>query len=226
MDTRPAIHTIALGVCNVYVIRDQGTIAIEGGAPNKADLFRKGLGRIGVAPEEIGLLILTHGHWDHIGSARAIQEMTGAAIAMHESERDCLEQSVMRFPPGTSPWSRFLVRLMGRFVNRITIEPARVDRVLNNGELSLADDGVAGTVLHTPGHSQGSVSVLLDSGDCIVGDLAMNGFPLRFGPGLPIFADDLDRVRQSWRSILDRGAKTIYPAHGKPFSADVLRNRL
>jgi glyoxylase-like metal-dependent hydrolase (beta-lactamase superfamily II) len=80
-----------------------------------------------------------------------------------------------------------------------------------------------GEVIHTPGHSPGSVSLLLASGDCFVGDLAMNGLPLRRGPGLPVFADDLERVRRSWRMLLDRGARTVYPAHGRPFDAERIR---
>ena len=54
----------------------------------------------------------------------------------------------------------------------------------------------------------------------------MNGFPLRIGPGLPIFAEDLQEVIKSWQLLLDKGAKTVYPAHGKPFSADAIRRAL
>jgi glyoxylase-like metal-dependent hydrolase (beta-lactamase superfamily II) len=81
-------------------------------------------------------------------------------------------------------------------------------------------------VIYTPGHSSGSVSVLLDTGDVFVGDLAMNKFPLRFSPGLPIFAEDWDKVIESWKILLDQGAKTVYPAHGKPFLVDVIRKAL
>jgi glyoxylase-like metal-dependent hydrolase (beta-lactamase superfamily II) len=65
--------------------------------------------------------------------------------------------------------------------------------------------------------------VLLETGEAFEGDLAMSQPPLRFSPGLPIFAEDLEKVKQSWRLLLDLGAKTIYPAHGKPFAADILR---
>jgi len=82
--------------------------------------------------------------------------------------------------------------------------------------------GVPGKILHTPGHSPGSVSLVLDSGDAFVGDTAVNGFPLRYGPGLPPFAEDLPELKKSWRKLLEHGAKTIHPAHGKAFSADVL----
>jgi len=65
--------------------------------------------------------------------------------------------------------------------------------------------------------------VLLDNGEAFVGDLAMNQFPLCLRPGPPIFADDLGLVRRSWELLLERGAGMIYPAHGKPFPADLLR---
>lgn len=224
MNTR--IHTLELGLCNVFLLQSRGTIAVDAGPPGKEKTFTRGLDRARIAPSEIRLLVLTHGHWDHIGSARAVQKVTGSPIAMHSAERDCLERSVVRVPPGTSAWSRFLVAVMGRFEHRIRIEPARVDRVLGDEPVSLVEYGIPGDLIPTPGHSPGSVSVLLTSGDCFVGDLAMNGLPLRFGPGPPIFADDPARVERSWKILLDRGAKTIYPAHGKPFDADLLRRRL
>ena len=54
----------------------------------------------------------------------------------------------------------------------------------------------------------------------------MNGFPLRIGPGLPIFAEDLQKVKESWKMLLDKGANMIYPAHGNPFSAEIIRKIL
>jgi glyoxylase-like metal-dependent hydrolase (beta-lactamase superfamily II) len=71
-----------------------------------------------------------------------------------------------------------------------------------------------------------SVSVLLDSGEAFVGDLAMNKFPLRLGPGLPIVAEDSEKVKESWRKLLELGATTVYPAHEKPFSTEVIKKAL
>lgn len=72
----------------------------------------------------------------------------------------------------------------------------------------------------------GSVSVLLDSGEAFVGDLAMNKFPLRLGPGLPTIAEDDVKVKESWKKLLELGATTVYPAHGKPFSAEIIKKAL
>jgi glyoxylase-like metal-dependent hydrolase (beta-lactamase superfamily II) len=81
-------------------------------------------------------------------------------------------------------------------------------------------------VIHTPGHSPGFVSVLLKSGEAFVGDLAMNAFPLRRGPGLPIFAEEMSTLKQSWQKLLKRGAKMIYPAHGHRFPAEVIQQAI
>jgi glyoxylase-like metal-dependent hydrolase (beta-lactamase superfamily II) len=113
-----------------------------------------------------------------------------------------------------------LLRLYSLFIHNQEFE---VDKVLSEDEFSLVEYGIPGKVIHIPGYTQGSVSVLLEDGKAFVGDLAMNWFPLRLSPGLPIFGDDTQVVIESWRKILDMGAKTIFPAHGKPFSAEVMR---
>ena len=52
----------------------------------------------------------------------------------------------------------------------------------------------------------------------------MNGPPLRFGPGLPIFAEDEPSLLPSWKKLFELGVTTIYPAHGPAFPADVMRD--
>ena len=99
----------------------------------------------------------------------------------------------------------------------VSVPAATVDIILGDEEFSLSEFGVAGKIVPTPGHSQGSVSISLDTGDAFVDDLAMNAFPLCFSPDLLIFAEDLQRVRDSLALLLDCGAKVIYPAHGTPF---------
>jgi len=220
------IHPIKLGVARCYVIRAEGTILIDGGAPKQARNFMKGIENLSIKPEDIQLIVITHGHWDHIGSAKEIKEITGAKIALHRNEKDWLEKSLKPLPPAVTLWGHIFAKIMAIFVPLIHVPAADVDVVLGDEELSLADYGIPGRIIPTPGHSMGSVSVLLETGDAFVGDLAMNGFPLRIGPGLPIFAEDLQKVKKSWQLLLERGAVTVYPAHGKPFSADAIRRAL
>jgi glyoxylase-like metal-dependent hydrolase (beta-lactamase superfamily II) len=174
----------------------------------------------------VQLIVLTHGHWDHIGSARDIKSATDAKIAMHEREVPWLEEALTPFPPGVTTWGRVFASIFKLVMPLIKIPAAGVDIAVGDDGLSLSEYGIPGRVLYTPGHSPGSVSVLLEGGEALVGDLAMNAFPLRLSPGLPIFAEDPQAVARSWRLLLEQGATTVYPAHGKPFPADVIRKAL
>jgi hydroxyacylglutathione hydrolase len=221
-----SIYPIKLGVACCYLLRGDGIIMIDGGAPNQAKCFLKALERLSIQPRDLRLLVLTHGHWDHIGTAKDIKEITGAKIAMHKREKDWLEKSLKPLPPGVTLWGKIFAKIMAMFMPFVHISATNVDIILGDEEFSLAEFGIAGKVISTPGHSPGSVSIVLDTGDAFVGDLAMNAFPMRLSPGLPIFAEDLQKVKDSWKLILDYGVKMIYPAHGNPFSAEIMRNVL
>lgn len=218
------IHTIALGVASAFILKDRGTVLVDCGPPKKADTFIKQLQAVGIKPQDIQLIIVTHGHWDHIGSAAEIKEITGAKIAMHDRDKDWLEKSFQSPPQGVGAWGSFLAKTMTPLMMPfIHIRPTEVDIVLNDKTLSLDDYGIAGKIVYTPGHTSGSISVLLDSGEAIVGDMAMNSLPMRFSPGLPIFAENLPQLIESWRKLLEEDVKSIYPSHGRSFSPDIIR---
>ena len=220
------IYPIPLGFDHCYLIQDKGTIMVNGGAPKKAKEFTKAIEKIGINTHDIKLIILTHGHWDHIGSVKEIKELTGAKIALHHLEKEWLEKSLKPMPPGVTTWGHILSKIVTMFLPFISIPGTSVDIVIGNEGLLLEGYGIPGKVIYTPGHSSGSVSILLKTGEAFVGDMAMNKFPLRFSPGLPIFAEDPVKLNESWKSLLDQGAKMIYPAHGKPFSAGIIRAAL
>lgn len=220
------IYPVPLGFDHCYIIQDKGTIMIDGGAPKKLKEFAKAIEEISVKPEDIKLMIMTHGHWDHIGSAKEIKEFTGAKIAMHKQEKEWLEKGLKPLPPGVTLWGSIFKGIMAMFMPLVNIPTTDVDVVLGDEGLALDVYGIPGKVIYTPGHSPGSVSVLLETGDVFVGDMAMNKFPLRFGPGMPIFAEDMVKLEKSWNLLLDAGAKTIYPAHGESFSVDIIREAL
>jgi hydroxyacylglutathione hydrolase len=217
------IFNLLLGVTRAYVIQDTGTILVDCGPPNKLDTFLEGLKKASIDPKQIKLIVQTHAHWDHAGSTGAIKEITGAQLAVHEPDREWLEKSLNQLPPAATTWGKILNGLMSGYMRSVRIPPAKADIILDDLDFSLTPFGIPGKVLYTPGHSAGSVSVLLKTGDAFVGDLAMNSIPFGIRPGLPVWADDLRIVRNSWKKLLAQGARTIYPAHGKPFSIDTIR---
>ncbi|HOD36159.1 MAG TPA: MBL fold metallo-hydrolase [Syntrophales bacterium] len=220
------IYPIKIGYDCCYLVQEQGIIMIDGGTPRRMKSFTKGVGRLPIEPEQIKLMVLTHGHWDHIGCAREIKEMTGAKIAIHGNEKEWLEKAMKPMPPGVTRWGVILAKAITMILPLVHIPAAAVDLVIGDEVFPLAEYGVSGRVIHTPGHTSGSVSVLLDTGDAFVGDMAMNMLPMTLRPDLPVFAEDFERLKESWRLLMDQGARTVYPAHGKPFPIEVIKEML
>ena len=218
------ITAVSLGFCQCYILRGNGVIVVDAGAPGKGALLLHALKSKALQPEEVRLVVLTHGHWDHIGSAAEIKAATGAKLAMHRAEVSWLENSLKPLSPGVTVWGKILTAVHRPFMPLIDVPATSVDIVLDDDPRPLQEYGIPGQIIHTPGHSPGSVSLLLESGEAFVGDLAMNRLPLRLSPGLPIFADDRDAVIRSWKTLLERGAEVIYPAHGSPFASSVIAN--
>ena len=162
-----------------------------------------------------------------MGSAKEIREITGAKIAIHENDRINLEQGIFNWPNGVNAWGKISHGLFSPLLkNRMTFPGVKADIILDEKGLSLKDYGLSGRILHTPGHTMGSVSVLLDSGEAFVGCMAHNNLPFRFCPGLPIYADNIELIKQSWKRIIEEGATMIFPGHGKPFPIENIKKYL
>ena len=86
-----------------------------------------------------------------------------------------------------------------------TGEPHHDEREPLRPRHRLARVGIAGEIVPTPGHSDDSVSLVLDSGEAFTGDLT---HPQMAGE------DELEMVKASWRGLRDLGAVTVYPGHG------------
>jgi glyoxylase-like metal-dependent hydrolase (beta-lactamase superfamily II) len=217
------IDTIRAGVTNIYVLHDRGTVLIDpGGPPGGRVGLRKVLPRLG-APPRLNLIVITHGHFDHVGAASGLRDATGAPIAIHQADAAWLQAGQVVWPKGVTPWGRFARTVFGPVVMPLyRLSKLEPDLLIGDEGMDLESYGISGRVVHTPGHSPGSVSVVLPSGEAFVGDLAMNGLPFCLRPRFGIFAHHPERVADSWRKLLDMGVREVYPAHGRPFPASAL----
>jgi hydroxyacylglutathione hydrolase len=220
------IQIIKVGVDNCYIIKHESTILIDGGMPGEFNKFSKGLKNIGINPKEIKAIVITHCHWDHIGCAKEIKDLTGAKVLVQKYEKNILVKGERAMPPGVTCWGKILGAFLNSWSKKFSIKPSEVDIVIGEEDYSLEEFDIKGKIVFTPGHSPGSISVVLDSGDAFVGDMAMNGLPLTIGPNLPIFAEDISILKNSWRKLTDKGVKKIYPAHGKPFPVEKMMKKV
>lgn len=215
------------GINTCYILKEKGAVIIDAAIPGAGKPLLKLLSDSGIRPEEIQLIIPTHGDFDHCGGAKEIQELTGAKIALHKKDKKHLEDSIFHWPTGSTPWGKISRSLLLPLVKKkIKFPSAKVDIVINDRGMSLKEYGIPGSIVYTPGHTYGSVSVVLESGAAFVGCLAHNRLPLVFRPKLPIYAMDMELLKESWIKVLNMGARTIYPAHGKPFPVEKITKYL
>lgn len=222
------IHNLSIRMqrYNCYLIKEDGIIMVDAGIPKGGKKLLKMLNSLSINPRDVSLLFLTHGHVDHVCSANEFKNLTGCKVAINYREKDWLERGHVIIPPGINLWGRVVSAMSTVIIPFMKFTGTPVDVTLEDDEYSLEPYGIHGRIIHTPGHTSGSMSLLLDTGDAFVGDLAVNGLPLRIGPGMPEVGEDANTIKDNWRLLLSMGVKRIYPAHGKPFSADILKRYL
>jgi hydroxyacylglutathione hydrolase len=219
---KPQIFSLKFRINTCYIIRGKGTIMVDGGPPNAIDTFKKYLDKFRIDPKEIQLLVLTHADFDHMGSSGAIKKFTGAKIAVHEKDRAILEEGRFNFPAGVNTWGKISHAILEPIARKASGKPfpQKADIVLTDKDYPLHDFGIDGKIIYTPGHTAGHVSVLLDNGDLFAGCMAHNIRLFTPGPRLPIYAEDIEQIKKSWKLVIEQGAKMIYPGHGKPFPVE------
>ncbi|HEX9726985.1 MAG TPA: MBL fold metallo-hydrolase [Gemmatimonadales bacterium] len=160
--------------------------------------MRANLARLDVPLDEVRYGLATHYHIDHAGLAEEFKQ-AGVSLLV-------LDVQVSAIP------------LMKAFTkprdNYVDISPnGNVIISVSESRSVLEDIGIRGVIVHTPGHSDDSVSLVLDDGSAFTGDLTH--------PAL-VGESDGALVTASWRSLREQGAAHIYPAHGpvRPMHAE------
>jgi glyoxylase-like metal-dependent hydrolase (beta-lactamase superfamily II) len=223
----PLIRTLRLGTCNAYLISgEKGFVLIDAGNRHKGGVFARHLESFGIAPKDIRLIIATHIHFDHIGSCMSIKTQTRAKVMVHQAERHLLEKGTVVIPPGLTPIHKAASFLGNRyFKNIFQFPPCPVDREISK-KFSLEEFGIDGEIVPTPGHTKGSLSILLKSGEAFVGDLAVNYLPFGLGGYLPPYGENISHILDGWETLLKSGASVFYPGHGFPIPAAKLLSAL
>lgn len=214
------IVPVPLKMTSAFIIRDEETILVDSGYPGSEDTILEKLREIGGSPEDVRLIVLTHGHADHAGSAAALREKTGAKVAVHRQDADKVREGRQGKLCPTGITGRILGVFFG--MEATSRYPALEPDILIDESLELEDYGVRGRVIHTPGHSPGCVSIILKSGDAVAGDLIFPSIPSE-KPSLPFWADDPAEARRSIKKLVDVTSGKIYIAHGKPFSPEEVK---
>ncbi|MBS3765382.1 MBL fold metallo-hydrolase [Candidatus Bipolaricaulota bacterium] len=210
------IAKISMLGSNAYLVKGKmGFVLVDAGRSGAVGRVRKALEEMGAGIADVDLIVITHVHQDHVGSLARIKKEASAEVLVHESEASLLRNGACGFPRGTMAFSRALSGLANRFMDG-SFEPVEPDLVVGES-FDLDKFGVDGEVIHTPGHTEGSVVLIVDGEVCIAGDTFFNIFP---GSVYPPFADDETRLIDSWKLIKEYGCKKYYPGHGRTFDEE------
>lgn len=212
------IIKLKLSLSNAYLVRGRKTILVDTGSPREGLKILRALARLGIEPKDFSLILHTHAHFDHAGSTLQLKRWIDVPTAVHAADAEMLAHGRMDPLAPTGLEGRLIIP----FVNKSF--PAVKADILLDQEISLKEFGVNGRIIFTPGHTAGSLSVLLASGEAIIGDVMMGGnmggnlFPSR--PNYHYYADDLSQVRVSIKKLVDLKVKKFYVGHGGPLDAE------
>jgi glyoxylase-like metal-dependent hydrolase (beta-lactamase superfamily II) len=214
------IFRILSGRSNAYLILyDDITILVDTGRKTAFGRLNERLNTLNLPIEEISTLILTHTHFDHCQSARKIQKKNGCRIIVSDAAAGYVEKGYTRLPDGTFTITKLISRF-GNLIGEIAYgyEPFLPD-IFVNGDFALNDGKEGIKIIKTTGHSDDSVSVLVENEIAIVGDLM---FGILKNSIFPPYADNIPEMLESWGKLLNTDCNIFLPGHGREIKRNLL----
>jgi glyoxylase-like metal-dependent hydrolase (beta-lactamase superfamily II) len=200
---------------NVYLIDTVGELTlVDTGFKGKESLIVERVRGLGYSPSRISSIIITHHHTDHTGGLAGLVEITGASVIAHAADAPYIDGRLPQPGPLRPGW---LSRASHPFHHFLATRPVKVDHEVADGdELPLAG-GIR--ILHTPGHTPGSICILLKSnGTVFTGDLLAQRFGLKW-PSIP-FTADVAQLKQSAKKLAGQKFESACFGHGSPIKVN------
>ena len=201
------IQTIACGNANAYLVQDAGgSILVDTGTQPYRDRVLECC-----QARNVRLILLTHGHVDHCQNAAYLAQGLGCPVGISRDDAPLLAEGGQRRVTGEGLWGRLYAGASNWLIAHSPIPPHCPEVLLEEGT-SLLPYGVDGRVVALPGHTAGSVGVLLAAGELLVGD-AMQSI---FRPAPPWCYENKGDASASVDAIRRLHPSRIYCGHGRP----------
>lgn len=188
-----------------------GVMVVDAGARGSLRRIVRGLEEVGLSPDGVDLIALTHYHPDHSGGLGELVEATQAKVAAHALEAGIISGQQAAPDPYQN---RVVARISDPFVKRLYGRPVEIDHVLEDGQYLPIDEPVR--VIHTPGHTKGSICLLVESKrTLVVGDVLQYRFK-RLGPPSKSVTADYGQALESLERLRELDFDTICFSHFDP----------
>jgi hydroxyacylglutathione hydrolase len=213
------IHKVLSGRSNAYLIFSYTSILVDTGKKSAFRRLCRKLDSQNMPVEKVKTLILTHTHFDHCQSAKEIKNRSGCQVIVSAEAAAYIQEGFTKLPAGTFFFTK-LVSKLGSLIGDTAFgyDSFRPD-LLVNGDLTLHDGNGVIRIIETKGHSHDSISILIDDEIAIVGDVMFGIFRNSI---FPPFADDITKMVESWKILLQTDCKIFLPGHG----GEIMRYRL
>lgn len=216
------ITQILSGRSNAYLIeKEDNIILVDTGKKSALKKLSQNLKKLNIDINRINCLVLTHTHFDHCQSAWEIKEKSGCKIIVSGKASEFIQDGYTPLPHGTNMFTK-LISGAGKFVGKRNFgyTPFKPDVLIEN-DFVPDNFGSKIKIIETPGHSVDSISLLLDEEIAIVGDTVFGIFK---NSVFPPFSDDIEKMIESWRKLLNSNCSVFLPGHGKEIKRDLLQN--
>ena len=216
MEIKPIALNYFFGVNSYLIKTGAGCFLIDTGMKKKRGQLEREIQEAGCRLGDLKLIIITHGHVDHVGNAAHLRDRHGAKIAMHRGDSAMVESGDMFIDTGGG----ILIGLAGTLMKILGLsdyERFAPDMILEDGQ-DLSPYGLDATVIHTPGHSEGSICIRTVEGDLFCGDVFNNTKK----PEKASLIQDPDKLESSLEKIRALKVTSVYPGHGEPFRMEQL----
>ncbi len=216
------IYKIQGLIANCFLIKQSDKLFLfDTGYLGLGKRIIKKIFHIGKNPSDLSLILVTHAHLDHFGGLFDVYHHSKAIIGCHEYEFKRTSMGSKKISPAISKAGQFVSGLASLSLPFIKSKRVLPHIKVKDG-MSLEGFGLNAQVIHTPGHTKGHISIVLEERVAFTGDLIMGKTITNQKPHLGIFAENINEIYESWMKILKTGAKVFYPAHGRPFTASEL----
>lgn len=206
-----------------YLLIGDRVVVVDTGIAGQAQRILDAVAGHGGSTADVSLILLTHGHGDHSGSAIALRDATGAPVMLGAGDEEKCASGIDTEMRARHPLNKTLLAAIRRRHAMTSSPVGPVPDIVVDRERSLLDFGVDAVAVPTPGHSRGSLSIFTADGDALVGDLLGGRGRSPRVPRRGGFVCDEDAMSESIRYVLARRPRRTFSGHDEsPFSLDEL----